>query len=84
MEFQNVSSQLPDYTVLHSRRVKASTSSVSFQNTKYHQDIFHIFRQNMQTDGGRDKTPIMHSLKQMTKSLTSPVFPSVRGLSQLC
>ena len=48
--------------MLHSTAVKASTPSINSHGTKY-QDIFHIFRQNMQTDGGRNKTPIMHALK---------------------
>ena len=42
---QNISTQLLDYTMLHSTAVKASNSNVNSQNTKYHQDKFHIFTQ---------------------------------------
>ena len=69
--------------MLHSTAVKASTSSVNSQNTKYHQDIFHIFTQNMQTDGGRDKTPITHSLKSNDQIINITCLP-ITGVCHSC
>ena len=71
--YQNISTQLLDCTMLHSTAVKASNSNVNSQNTKYHHDKFHIFTQNIQTEGGRNTTALKSKQNQMTESLTSPV-----------
>jgi len=53
--------------------------NVNSQNIKQHQDIFHNFTQNMQTDGGRDRTPFMHSLKTIDQIINITCLPMSPG-----